>query len=170
MPSHKKAVNYSNSLSKFSQVDLEQVKDMVSSGLTERQVALELGVTQSTITAWKRRHPHFRDALALWKYQADAKVERSLYERATGYTCVDEKIFCSKDGTVTRVETTKHYPPDVTAAVFWLKNRQRDTWRDRVEHEHSGHVDLATSILEARQRARVVNNEAEIQEQIDLLS
>ena len=46
-----------------------------------------------------------------------------------------EKIFCSR-GKVIRVETVEHYPPDTTAMIFWLKNRQPDRWRDRAEVEH----------------------------------
>ncbi len=40
------------------------------------------------------------------------------------------------------VPTIKHYPPDTTACIFWLKNRQRDKWRDRLDHEHSGEVKI----------------------------
>ena len=36
------------------------------------------------------------------------------------------------------VPTTKHYPPDTTAAIFWLKNRQKSKWRDKQDHEISG--------------------------------
>ena len=51
-------------------------------------------------------------------------VERSLYSRAVGYSFNSEKIFCNKDGEVTRVPIVEHVPPDVTAQIFWLKNRK----------------------------------------------
>ena len=65
-----------------------------------------------------------------------AKVIRSLYERATGYEYEEEKriVEYDKDGNVKPVKiekTKKHVPPDVTAQIFWLKNRQRDRWQDR---------------------------------------
>ena len=67
---------------------------------------------------------------------SDAKVIRSLYERATGYEYEEEKkiIEYDKDGNVKPVKiekTKKHVPPDVTAQIFWLKNRLRDRWQDR---------------------------------------
>ncbi|MDR8011858.1 terminase, partial [Escherichia coli] len=48
----------------------------------------------------------------------------------------------------------KYYPPDTTAAIFWLKNRQKDKWRDKQEVEHTGEVNLIQRIQEARKRAR----------------
>jgi hypothetical protein len=64
------------------------------------------------------------------KAEADDRVERSLYSRAVGYSFNSEKIFCNKDGEVTRVPYVEHVPPDVTACIFWLKNRDPAHWRD----------------------------------------
>jgi hypothetical protein len=64
------------------------------------------------------------------KEEADARVKRSLYSRAVGYSFNSEKIFCNKDGDVTRVPYREHVPPDVTAQIFWLKNRDPAHWRD----------------------------------------
>jgi hypothetical protein len=63
-------------------------------------------------------------------------VERSLYSRAVGYSFNSEKIFCNKDGEVTRVPIIEHGPPDVTAQIFWLKNRKPTEWRDVQQMEH----------------------------------
>jgi hypothetical protein len=63
-------------------------------------------------------------------------VERSLYSRAVGYSFNSEKIFCNKDGEVTRVPIVEHVPPDVTAQIFWLKNRKPTEWRDVQQMEH----------------------------------
>ena len=52
----------------------------------------------------------------LLREEADARVKRSLYSRAVGYSFNSEKIFCNKDGEVTRVPIVEHVPPDVTAA------------------------------------------------------
>lgn len=81
-------------------------------------------------------HEQFGKALGEGKGVSDAKVIRSLYERATGYEYEEEKkiIEYDKDGNVKPVKiekTKKHVPPDVTAQIFWLKNRQRDRWQDR---------------------------------------
>ena len=63
-------------------------------------------------------------------------VERSLYSRAVGYSFNSEKIFCNKDGEVTRVPIVEHVPPDVTAQIFWLKNRKPADWRDVQQMQH----------------------------------
>ena len=85
---------------------------------------------------WAKEHESFGKALGEGKGVSDAKVIRSLYERATGYEYEEEKkiIEYDKDGNVKPVKiekTKKHVPPDVTAQIFWLKNRQRDRWQDR---------------------------------------
>ena len=54
-----------------------------------------------------------------------------MYQRAVGYEVKTEKIFKDGDGSIIRVETTEHIPPDVTAQIFWLKNRRRDKWSER---------------------------------------
>jgi hypothetical protein len=67
---------------------------------------------------------------------ADDRVERSLYNRAIGYSYDAVKIFCDKNGKVTRVPCREHVPPDVTACIFWLKNRNPAKWRDVQNVEH----------------------------------
>ncbi|GFO81790.1 MAG: hypothetical protein A49_14170 [Methyloceanibacter sp.] len=104
-------------------------------GATDDDIAQAFGVVRRTITTWKQLHKAFKDALEEGKEVADARVVRSLYERATGYSHPDVKMFCPKEATtegeVIVVPCTKHYPPDTGAAIFWLKNRQG--WRDRVD-------------------------------------
>jgi hypothetical protein len=116
---------------KFDGLDLEKVKSLVAQGKTDAQMAKFFGVNVDTWHEWKKVHPSFSDALKDWKVEADVKVEASLYDRARGYSHPEEKIFCNAAGEVTRVETVKHYPPDPTSMIFWLKNRQPEKWRDR---------------------------------------
>jgi hypothetical protein len=106
-------------------------------GATDAEIAEALDVAETTINAWKRRHVEFFEALKSGKSAADAQVAQSLYHRALGYSHPEDKIF-NNNGVALVVPTTKHYPPDTTAAIFWLKNRQSAKWRDKQEHEHSG--------------------------------
>lgn len=62
-------------------------------------------------------------------------MTKSLYRRANGYDQPSEKIFCY-EGEVVRADTSTHIPPDTTAAIFWLKNRRPDLWRDKHVQEH----------------------------------
>ena len=98
-----------------------------------------LDVDEATINRWKLEHSDFCESIKRGKNQADARVAASLYERAVGCSHVAEKIYpASKDQDVQRIEFTEHYPPDTTAAIFWLKNRQPKLWRDMHRMEHSG--------------------------------
>jgi hypothetical protein len=94
-------------------------------------------VKVSTIYCWKKAHPEFSEALKKGKTLADAEVAEKLYHRACGYSHPAVKIF-QYEGTPVEVPYTEHYPPDTTAAIFWLKNRQPSKWRDKRESEISG--------------------------------
>jgi hypothetical protein len=72
---------------------------------------------------------------------SDEYVEKSLFSRATGYTVPEEKIFVSRGGKVTRVPTMKHYPPDVTAQIFWLKNRSPHLWKNDLGNSKAPPID-----------------------------
>lgn len=123
----------------------EKVKDIVirlaKYGLTDKQMAEIIGVTEQTVNNWKKANPSFFESLKSEKEIADAKVERSLFERATGYSHAEDKIF-NDNGQPLVVPTIKHYPPDTTAAIFWLKNRKPAEWRDRQDIEHSGGISI----------------------------
>jgi hypothetical protein len=116
---------------------LEQARKLAAIGLTEVEMAYFFGVSGKTFTRWKASKPEFCLALKKAKDAADARVERTLYERAVGYSVEAEKIICSR-GRVMRVRTFVHYPPDTTACIFWLKNRQPARWRDRVDPAQAG--------------------------------
>lgn len=116
---------------KFNLRRLREAKTLYRLGATDRDVADYFGVSHQTIATWKLQHPQFLDAQKE-KDKADGEVVRSLYERARGYSHPDVVITNYK-GEITITNIVKHYPPDTTACIFWLKNRQRDRWRDRTE-------------------------------------
>ncbi len=109
-----------------------QAEKLCALGATDEEISDFFGVSARTVYRWKIQHPEFCQALKAGKETADARVIRSLYNRAVGYSHDSEEIFCFR-GDVTRAQTVKHYPPDITAAIFWLKNRQPELWRDRQE-------------------------------------
>jgi DNA-binding XRE family transcriptional regulator len=101
-------------------------------GAIDDELASFFDVSKQTINAWKKKHPSFFDSIKKGKTQADAKVARSLFERACGYSHPEDKIF-NDNGEPLIVHTIKHYPPDTGAGFIWLKNRQPDKWRDKPE-------------------------------------
>jgi hypothetical protein len=60
------------------------------------------------------------------------------------------KIAVNAAGEVTQVPFVEHHAPDTTAAIFWLKNRRREEWRDKQEVEHSGNVRVVAGELDDR--------------------
>lgn len=128
--------------SKYKPEFVEQARKLCLLGATDRELADFFGVTDVTLNTWKLRHPEFLESLKLGKEAADARVEKSLYHRARGYSHDAVKILMTKDGDVYREEYVEHYPPDTTACIFWLKNRKTADWRDKQEVEHSGRLTL----------------------------
>lgn len=85
-------------------------------------------VTEVTINNWKKKYPNFFKSLKRGKDIADNKVIASLFERATGYSHPDVHI-SNFQGDITITPIIKHYPPEVTACIYWLINRQPDNWK-----------------------------------------
>lgn len=110
--------------------DFPQLVEMwMRQGLTEEQAAKNLGVHESTFEDYKKRYPEFSEAIKRGKAPVDFEVENALLKRALGYEADDVHV-SNYMGEVTITPIKKVYPPDVTAAIFWLKNRRPDRWRD----------------------------------------
>jgi serine protease inhibitor len=114
----------------------EQVYKLCVLGLVDKEIAEFFEVSESTLNLWKKEHAKFSESMGKGKVIADANTAVSLYKRANGYEH-DDIHFSSYQGEVTKTEYIKHYPPDVEAAKFFLKNRQRDKWKDRIDNTHS---------------------------------
>lgn len=138
--------------SSFKPEFVEQARKLAELGATDREAAEFFEVAESTLYLWKHTHPEFSEALKVGKETADARVEQSLYRRALGYSHDAVKVM-SYEGAAFTEPYVEHYPPDTTAAIFWLKNRRPDLWRDKTEQDVNLKGDLATAIAEARHRA-----------------
>lgn len=123
------------------------MKILANKGMTDIEMAEIIGVTDRTINNWKEKHPKFFQSLIDWKDAADHKVVRSLYERAHGYEHPETKAQYVQghmegdkwvDGKWETLDMIKHYPPDPTSMIFWLKNRDKENWRDQA------HIKLGT--------------------------
>lgn len=107
-------------------------------GLTDEQIATNMGINASTLYDWKNKHVEISEALKEGKDAVDRQVENALLKSALGYT-YDEVTEERRDDmlVVTKV-VHKEVQPNTTAQIFWLKNRKRLEWRDRVENAITG--------------------------------
>jgi len=116
---------------------LTTVEGWARDGLTDEQIAHNIGIAERTFTDWKDRFPAISAALKKGKAPVDIQVENALLKRALGYDYeeITTEIFDMPDGTQRKhiKKVTKMVVPDTTAQIFWLKNRRPDKWRDKVE-------------------------------------
>ena len=109
---------------------VEQAHKLCALGATDNDLADFFGVSDVTINNWKKKHPKFLKSVKKSKLDRDTLVERSLHDRAMGYSHPETKVINSDGDTV---DITRHHPPDATSMIFWLKNRQPARWRDSKE-------------------------------------
>ena len=113
---------------------LTLIEGWAKDGLTDEQIATNIGVTTTTLYDWKKKYADFSDALKKGKETSDYEVENALFKSATGYEYEERKeVQEVVDGVMRkRVEITrKQVPPNATSAIFWLKNRKPDKWRNK---------------------------------------
>ena len=118
------------------------VEAWARNGLTDEQIAKNLGISKDTFYKYKKENTDFSDSLKRGKEVVDIEVENALLKRALGYK-YDEVTKERNEDTgeleITKV-VTKEVQPDTTAQIFWLKNRKPGEWRDRKEIDHSGNI------------------------------
>src|SRR5690554_4603805 len=122
---------------------LEIITGWKRNGLTDEQVAKNIGVRRETIYDWARRFEHFSNAIKSGRESADLQVENAMFKRAIGFKETLKKPMKIRQSngaeTVVSVEEEVYYPPNTAAIVFWLKNRKSEVWRndDRVVVENN---------------------------------
>jgi hypothetical protein len=103
--------------------NLIRIQGWARDGLSEEQIAHNMGIVTSTLYEWKKKFSELSNAVKINKDIADRQIENALYKAA-------------KDG-------------NITAQIFWLKNRKPKEWRDKQEMEHSGDLKLNANIRDA---------------------
>lgn len=107
-------------------------REMCRLGATDMEVARGLGVSLSVVWRWQAKYEDFFKAFIENKDFCDERVERSLYQRAVGYSYPNVKIF-NNGGEPVVVPYIEHVIPDVAAQSKWLKARRRNVWGDKQE-------------------------------------
>ncbi len=106
-------------------------------GATDQQMADCWNISKATLHEWKIKYPTFLKRLNEGREPADSAVAASLNKRAHGFYQQVEKVVIV-NGKPKTVKYNEYFPPSDTAGIFWLKNRQRDKWRDIQRQELTG--------------------------------
>lgn len=137
---------------------LTMIQGFARDGMTDAQIAQKIGISTQTLYDWEKRFPEFLDALKKGKAPVDIEVENALLKRALGYD-YEEVITEIEDLGEGRQKKhvrkiTKHQPGEVSAQIFWLKNRRPGRWRDKIEAVPETANDLLLSLMELERQAR----------------
>lgn len=132
---------------KYKKEYAEQARKICKLGATDLQLADIFGVAESTIYKWKLDQKEFSEALKSGKLTPIEEVERSLYEKATGYNHPDTHI-SNYQGEITTTPITKHYPPSDTAIIYYLNNLKPEKYRNKQEITHN----VDESVLESLEK------------------
>ena len=135
---------------------LTTIQGWARDGLTNIQIAKNVGVSERTFADWIVRFPAISASLKKGKAPVDFEVENALLKRALGYdyeeviTEIEESPGGTQKKHIRKVK--KHMPADTTAQIFWLKNRRPKRWRDRVETVPEIQNDLLQSLMDLERR------------------
>lgn len=123
----------------------ESLKDRIvllaEKGLTNKEICQSIDIQQGTLYRWLNEKKELSDALKRAKEKPDLEVEGALYRRAIGYEYTEvHGVPDPKDNSKTIVSRVirKQMPGDVTAQIFWLKNRKKEVWRDTYRMQNEG--------------------------------
>jgi len=153
--------------------NLIRLKGWAIDGLTDEDIAHNMGIAVGTLYRWKNEHSEICEALKTSKEVADRIIENALFERAKGIHKTIKKpikvkqVLYSPEGrkiaekeVIEQAEEEIYVPPDTTAAIFWLKNRKPEQWRDKrqveehIEFESDGFMEaIMADAIETFQKA-----------------
>lgn len=111
----------------ISEEGLIKIEGWARDGLTDKQIAHNIGIADRTIYEWKKKYPQLAQALKKGKEVVDRQVENALLKSALGFSYIEETVTNAGD----IVQTKKYSKPNTTAQIFWLKNRKPSDWRDK---------------------------------------
>lgn len=138
---------------------LALIEGWARNGLTDKQIAKNLGIAYSTFREYRDKHSALSAALKKGKEVVDFEVENALLKRALGYKYVEKTKELNNEGKmVATKEVTKEIAPDTTAQIFWLKNRKPAEWRDKKDIEHSGNINNPYEGLTTEELKKLIDN------------
>lgn len=131
-------------------------------GLTDEQIAHNMGIGNRTLYEWKQKYPQISQTLKKNKEVADIEVENALHHKSLGYTVEVKKTFkvkrieydpetgkkvSEREELVTGYDEI-HIPADTTAQIFWLKNRKPEVWKDKPVTDSKDAINKLDEVLD----------------------
>lgn len=130
---------------------LLKIEGWARDGLSNEQIAHNIGINPDTLYEWKKKFPDISESLKRGKEVVDRQVENALLKRALGYEVTE--VTKEYVGELGRMEVTKrvtkHVAGDTTAQIFWLKNRKPEEWRDKRDVQVAGSLETEKSKLDS---------------------
>jgi len=121
---------------------LQMAKQYARDGLIDKEIAEKFGIHKATLYKWQNKYPELREALRTNKAVVDSQVVDTVIKTIHGFEYQETKVIADPNGKIMRIEKTKKFiPPNITAAIFWMKNRMG--WGDRISHDHSGEIKIS---------------------------
>lgn len=152
---------------------LLQLESWARDGLTDKQIASNMGVTEQTLNVWKKNYPSLFESLKRGKAVVDIQVENALLKRALGYSYDEvtrERVldYDPSTGQIvgSHIEITKtvkkEVQGDTTAQIFWLKNRRPEQWRDKRDVSVEGEISTTSSMTDDELDERIKKLKAKL--------
>lgn len=152
---------------------LLQLESWARDGLTDKQIASNMGVTEQTLNVWKKNYPSLFESLKRGKAVVDIQVENALLKRALGYSYDEvtrERVldYDPSTGQIvgSHMEITKtvkkEVQGDTTAQIFWLKNRRPEQWRDKRDVSVEGEISTTSSMTDDELDERIKKLKAKL--------
>ena len=144
--------------------NLARIQGWARDGLIAKEIAHNMHIGETTLRRWRAQYPAIENALRTGRDSADRIVENALYKSATGYRVTVKKPVrvrrveydpvtgkkTAELDTWQAVEEEVYIQPQVTAQIFWLKNRKPEQWRDKADMTVTPSNGVLESLLELK--------------------
>lgn len=138
------------------------LEKLVSFGHSDEFIASLYDVPVRVWKDWLEANPQLGQSVARWRAGQNDKVAQALFNRAVGCSHKETVVKISKSGEVDLIEVDKHYPPDTTACMSWLKNRDPENWNNEKNNQvidQKSTVDLNVKSVAVQSRLDMLKEE-----------
>ncbi len=127
---------------------LLKLESWARDGLTDEQIANNMGIRISTFYDWKKKYSDISESLKKGKEIPDILVENALFKSAIGFKYTETKTETDSNGYTKTTVIEKYEKPNPVSIFYWLKNRMPNKWRDRVQVEDKTAIEKLDKLLE----------------------